>query len=197
MAGSTTIEPTRERLLTVAERLLLESGYDSVSVRAINAAAGANPAAVHYHFGSKDGLVAALLEERLAPVWQDVLADVAQRRRGGWVPTVPELVEVVLSPLVSLAADPVGWLRLHLLTRVLFSGRRLGWHSRWFTLAPWVELLRAARPDLTDQEAAERWLLAFRLLLHVLGDPLTDAPGNPPASADALRSFVVAGLDAR
>ncbi len=53
MTGSTTIGPTRERLLTVAERLLLESGYDSVSVRAINAAAGANPAAVHYHFGSK------------------------------------------------------------------------------------------------------------------------------------------------
>lgn len=62
--GGTTIEPTRERLLTVAERLLLESGYDNVSVRAINAAAGANAAAVHYHFGSRDRLVAALLEER-------------------------------------------------------------------------------------------------------------------------------------
>ncbi len=197
MIESTTIGPTRERLLTVAERLLLESSYDNVSVRAINAAAGANPAAVHYHFGSKDGLVAALLEERLAPVWQDVLAEVGRRRREGWVPTVPELVEVVLSPLAELAADPVGWLRLHLLTRVLFSGRRLAWHSRWFSLAPWVELLRAARPDLTDQEAAERWLLAFRLLLHVLGNPLTDAPGNPPVHVDALRTFVVAGLDAR
>lgn len=191
------MEPTRERLLTVAERLLLESGYDNVSVRAINAAAGANAAAVHYHFGSKDRLVAALLEERLTPVWRDVLADVEDRRRGGWVPTVPDLVEVVLSPLAGLAADPVGWLRLHLLARVLFPGRRLAWNSRWFSLAPWVELLRAARPDLTDQEAADRWLLAFRLLLHVLGNPLADVPDNPPASVDALRTFVVAGLDAR
>ncbi len=197
MIGNTTLEPTRERLLTVAERLLLESGYDNVSVRAINAAAGANPAAVHYHFGSKDGLVAALLEERLAPVWQDVLAGVEERRRGGWVPTVAELADVVLGPLAGLAADPVGWLRVHLLARVLFSGRRLAWNSRWFSLAPWVELLRAARPALTDQQAADRWLLAFQLVLQVLGNPLADAPLAQLASVDALRSFVVAGLDAR
>lgn len=77
---------TRERLLTVAERLLLESGHDAVSVRAINSAAGMNPAAVHYHFGSKDALIAALLEARLAPVWQRRLDEITERRRGGWVP---------------------------------------------------------------------------------------------------------------
>lgn len=58
---------TRERLLTVAERLLLESGYDEVSVRAVCTAANVNPAAVHYHFGSKVGLVSALLQARLGP----------------------------------------------------------------------------------------------------------------------------------
>ena len=39
--------PTRDALLAVAERLFLADGYDKVSVRAICAAAEANPAAVH------------------------------------------------------------------------------------------------------------------------------------------------------
>lgn len=57
---------TRQLLLTTAESLLLSEPYDEVSVRRICAAAGANAAAVHYHFGSKEALVGALIEDRLA-----------------------------------------------------------------------------------------------------------------------------------
>src|SRR5438034_4555453 len=59
------VAETRGRLLDAAERLFLEGDPESVSVRMINAAASLNPAAVHYHFGSKEGLVLALLEDRL------------------------------------------------------------------------------------------------------------------------------------
>lgn len=188
---------TRGRLLAAAERLLLEAGYDNVSVRAINTAAAMNPAAVHYHFGSKDGLVSALLEERLAPLWQDQLAKLADRRQQGWVPSVPELVDVVLAPLVDLAADPIGRLHLHLLARVVLGRKRLVWTSRWFGLAPWVELLCAARPDLPEAEAQRRWRLAFGLILQSFGDPLADIPRVGQVAVDTLRAFVVAGLDAR
>jgi AcrR family transcriptional regulator len=197
MTESSTMESTRERLLTVAERLLLESGYDAVSVRAINTAAGMNPAAVHYHFGSKDALVATLLEERLAPVWREALDELQRRRREGWVPGVPELVDVVLSPLAGLAADPLGRLRLHLLARVVLAGHRLDWTSRWFGLRPWIGLLRSARPELTAREAAERWTLAFQLLLQFYGDPLAAGPRPARISVGTLRSFIVSGLAAR
>lgn len=53
---------TRAALLDAAERLFLAKGYERVSVRAVNAAAGMNPAAVHYHFGTKEDLVAELLQ---------------------------------------------------------------------------------------------------------------------------------------
>ncbi|WP_158896027.1 TetR/AcrR family transcriptional regulator [Amycolatopsis anabasis] len=187
---------TRQRLLEVAERLLLDAGYDNVSVRAINAAAGANPAAVHYHFGSKDALVTTLLEERLAPVWQEELHRLEQRGRGGWVPSVAELADVVLTPLAELAADPVGRLRLHLLARVVLSGKRLEWTSRWFSLAPWIDLLRLARPDLSEQQAAHRWALAFQLLLLHFGSPFGGAEHRPGVPVGSLHAFVVAGLDA-
>ncbi|GHF50330.1 AcrR family transcriptional regulator [Amycolatopsis bartoniae] len=181
---------TRERLLTVAERLLLESGYDGVSVRAVNSAAGMNPAAVHYHFGSKDGLIAALLEARLAPVWRQRLDQVAERRRTGWVPAVPELVDLIVTPLAELAADPVGQLRLRLLARFVLDRREQAWTSRWFGLGPWIELLRAARPELSGEAAAHRWLLAFTLVLQFFGDGM---PAEVPV--ETLRGFVTAGLE--
>ncbi|MCZ0975134.1 helix-turn-helix domain containing protein [Streptomyces albulus] len=54
-------DATRQRLIKAAERLFAAHGVDAVSVRAINAAAGQGPASVHYHFGSKENLVAAVL----------------------------------------------------------------------------------------------------------------------------------------
>ena len=56
----------RDLLLTTAERLFAERGVDAASLRAVMGAAGTNVAAVHYHFGSKDGLVRALIERRSA-----------------------------------------------------------------------------------------------------------------------------------
>jgi AcrR family transcriptional regulator len=52
-------------LLDAAERLVAEHGAERVSVRSINVAAGRNPAAVHYHFGSKRGLLRAVLDRRM------------------------------------------------------------------------------------------------------------------------------------
>ncbi|WP_370963899.1 TetR/AcrR family transcriptional regulator [Amycolatopsis sp. cg9] len=196
MAEKTTVDSTPDRLLAAAERLLLAGDYDRVSVRAICTAAGLNPAAVHYHFGSKDALVAAMLEDRLAPVWRDLLDDLERRRSQGRVPAAADLADAVVAPLAGLAADPVGRLRLHLLARVLLSGQRMHWHSPWFSLDPWVGLLRAARPDLTAEQATTRWVLAFQLLLQVFGHPAAPAPPEPRLPLDAVRSFVTAGLDA-
>jgi len=52
---------TRERLLTAAERLFSDRGFKDVTVREICHAAGANVAAINYHFGDKLGLYRAVL----------------------------------------------------------------------------------------------------------------------------------------
>ncbi|MEV6070296.1 helix-turn-helix domain-containing protein [Nocardia sp. NPDC052001] len=185
---------TRQKLLTVAERLLLESGFDAVSVRAINAAAGMNPASVHYHFGSKEALVAALLEDRLGPIWRERLDTALARRREGWIPSIAELIDVVVDPLAELAADPVGRLRLNLLARVVLGGREQAWSAQWFVFDPWVELLLAVRPELSEREAAGRWGLAFTLILEYFGDPLSATPRDRHIPVTTLKSFVAAGL---
>jgi AcrR family transcriptional regulator len=56
---------TRDRLLMVGTRLFAESGFKGVSVRELCAEAGANIAAVRYHFGGKEGLYRAIFEDTL------------------------------------------------------------------------------------------------------------------------------------
>src|SRR5216683_3872831 len=53
---------TRERLLEAAGAVFSESGFRNATVRDIVTRAGANIAAVNYHFGDKEGLYSAVLE---------------------------------------------------------------------------------------------------------------------------------------
>jgi AcrR family transcriptional regulator len=55
---------TRTSILDAAERLYADRGFADVTLRDIVAAAGVNLAAVNYHFGSKDELIAELFVTR-------------------------------------------------------------------------------------------------------------------------------------
>src|SRR6202035_5744794 len=70
------IDATRARLIEAAGEVFADHGYQSATVRDICARAGANIAAVNYHFGDKLALYEAVLrhaisaaeaEEMLAP----------------------------------------------------------------------------------------------------------------------------------
>lgn len=53
---------TRERLLEAGGAVFAEAGFRAATVRDIVTRAGANIAAVNYHFGDKEGLYAAVLQ---------------------------------------------------------------------------------------------------------------------------------------
>jgi AcrR family transcriptional regulator len=59
---------TRTRILDAAEELFMQHGFESTSMRLLTAKAGANLAAVNYHFGSKDALIEAVFRRRLDPM---------------------------------------------------------------------------------------------------------------------------------
>lgn len=64
---------TRQRLLDAAEWLFIEKGYEAMSLRHITTKAGANLAAVNYHFGGKEALIQELLSLRLNRLNQERL----------------------------------------------------------------------------------------------------------------------------
>lgn len=56
------VETTDISLLEAAKKMLLQNGYSGLSTRDVAAAAGVPLSQIHYHFGSKQGLVLALFE---------------------------------------------------------------------------------------------------------------------------------------
>jgi AcrR family transcriptional regulator len=78
---------TRERLLTAAAQLFADHGIDAVSVDLVAEAAGRTSGAVYDHFGSKQGMLLALLddwEQSLVTVIAaefELATDVAERLR--------------------------------------------------------------------------------------------------------------------
>ncbi|QDZ02311.1 TetR/AcrR family transcriptional regulator [Nitratireductor mangrovi] len=68
----------REQIKRVAEELLVKHGYRGVSFRQISEILNTTRANLHYHFGSKDGLVEEVLEDyanRTLDAYRDIWTD--------------------------------------------------------------------------------------------------------------------------
>lgn len=66
MAEVASVGASETALILAAERLFAQRGIEAVALRQINQAANQkNMSAAHYHFGSREGLVEAVLEYRL------------------------------------------------------------------------------------------------------------------------------------
>ena len=93
---------TRRQLVRVAERLFAEHGVDGVSIRAVNAAADLGAASIHYHFGSKEKLVEAVIDEHGAWVSARVQARAAELAARPEPPRGVELVQAIAVPYLEL-----------------------------------------------------------------------------------------------
>ena len=99
---------TRQRLLEAAELLFATCGIDGVSLAEITKAAGShNTGAVHHHFGGREELLAAVVDEHRSRLdasrqaWLDQL-------ESGDRPTPERLVAALVLPMVELLDDPRG-----------------------------------------------------------------------------------------
>jgi AcrR family transcriptional regulator len=161
---------TRERLLSAAAQLFAEHGIDAVSVDAVAEAAGRTSGAVYDHFGSKQGMLLALLDD-----WKQSLVTV--------IAAEFELASGVEDRLRAVAAnvivDPSEETR-----RLLLLEREL-----W---------LRAARdPEVADalraraREAHERMARGFG---SWIADGIID-PVSPPDTLATVFQALVVGME--
>ncbi|MGB6105421.1 MAG: TetR/AcrR family transcriptional regulator [Pusillimonas sp.] len=96
---------TRDTILDAAEQLFGRQGHDNTSMRQITSAAKVNLSAVNYHFGSKDGLVQAVFQRRLAALNNERLAllDELESQAQGLALKPSQIVEAFFGPLVRHA----------------------------------------------------------------------------------------------
>ena len=94
---------TRSRILDVAEELFGEQGLDRVSIRDITRKAKVNLAAINYHFGTKEDLIAAVFERRVVPVNEARLAalDRVETSAGKGILKLEAILEAFIRPALQ------------------------------------------------------------------------------------------------
>ncbi|MEE2658362.1 MAG: TetR/AcrR family transcriptional regulator [Candidatus Latescibacterota bacterium] len=95
---------TADRIIEAAERLFARHGIARTSLRALTDEAGVNLAAVHYHFGSKEGLVSAVYGRRVQPLNAERLRllDECEAAAGDGPPELESLLEAFIGPALRL-----------------------------------------------------------------------------------------------
>ena len=197
----------RDRLLDCAERLFADHGVAGVSLRAINAEAGLSPAALHYHFGTKNALLEALLDRRMPALMErrSELLDAVEKGPGP--PTSREVMDALIRPLAELLAREGEGGRRYL--RMLCRLQADGDIDAQFVVSRYrhgVErlepMLQRALPDHPVGVVRIRLVLAIDLMLRALadGEQLARDIGAVPDSAAEyvahIVDFLVGGLEA-
>lgn len=121
---------SRELMMRAGERLFAREGIHRVRLREINdLAEQRNPSAVHYHFGSREGLVEAILarhEVSIEPAMKIALDRIESRTS---LPSVRQVVAVTIHPLIEKLDSESGrdYLRIiQQLTPMLSANLRQG-----------------------------------------------------------------------
>jgi len=146
---------TRQRLIEAATEMFVEHGFDATKVREIVARAGANIAAVNYHFGSKEGLYAAVIQYHAAQVMEK-MGSLSQRADTGSVRAAEaRLADYVRTFLQRLLMDTPQFIMGKLIAREMIEP--------------------TAAFDLIIEKFVEPQFVALNALIRaIVGDGLSD-----------------------
>src|SRR5215212_1566900 len=98
---------TRTAILSAAERLYADRGFGDVTLRDIVAAADVNLAAVNYHFGSKDELIAELFVTRSLATNRERLNELrAAEEAGGGRADIDAILRALVGPTLRGCLGP-------------------------------------------------------------------------------------------
>lgn len=98
---------TRSAILAAAERLYADRGFGDVTLRDIVAEAGVNLAAVNYHFGSKDELIAELFVTRSLALNRERLQELrAAEENGAGRADIADILRALVGPTLRGCLGP-------------------------------------------------------------------------------------------
>jgi AcrR family transcriptional regulator len=100
-------DQTRTAILAAAERLYADRGFGDVTLRDIVAEANVNLAAVNYHFGSKDELIAELFVTRSLALNRERLRELkAAEDAGGGTAQISDILRALVGPTLRGCLGP-------------------------------------------------------------------------------------------
>jgi AcrR family transcriptional regulator len=192
---------TRAKLVASAEREFAERGTEGVSLNDINKLAGQrNKNATHYHFGSKSGLIQAILDKHEPGIAlrRNELLDEFEAR--GEL-TLRNLVRAMLYPMAEKLGDPDGgpqYLRFssRLVLSHTLSALKIGKPA--FSLSSVDRLttaLRRVTPNIPEALALQRGILVGAMMMNGLADHSRMLETCPQMDKVAATRLFVANLE--
>jgi len=185
-------DEAKAEILRAAERRLKKGGPEAVRVQLVARDVGLTDAAVHHHFGSREGLVQALLRHCARDLRATIQSDIA-----GWRGGVPDLAR--LADLFADFYEHRGYARLALwlsLTGVRDKGAGI-----LNDLVDALHDIRVARfrqaglapPDRADTQHLTALIHTVALGDALFGDAMTRSAGLSPGAADRteFRRFTI------
>lgn len=168
-------QDTKDSILQAAQELFAEKGFPATSMREITTRAEVNLAAVNYHFGSKEGLLHALVRQCLEPINAERLSQLdaaeADAAAKGETVALRTTIRCFLEPAVRQFTEcdvdmPCILARMHhephpgldeIMTEILAP-----------VVERFVVAVRAALPHRTPTEIVLRGHFMIGALLHLL-----------------------------
>src|SRR5687767_51673 len=204
---------TRTRILDAAEELFMQHGFEGTSMRLLTAKAGANLAAVNYHFGSKDALIEAVFRRRLDPMNANRIAEIdrLEKEAGGKPLSPQQIISAFVGASLRMIEDAKSGGRnfIRLLGRTYTDPQKPIRALIGQLYAPAMERYKAAfekaLPQMPREELVWRMHFMFGTLAYTLAATATVqliAACKPEDRYDArlledrLTAFLAAGLHA-
>jgi AcrR family transcriptional regulator len=174
-------ESRQAKILDAAETAFADDGYNGASMRDIVRGAGVNLATVYYYFGSKNGLMEAVLKRRFGPLRQEHLEVLRQFERDakGRPLSVENILEAMLLPPLRLLAAPaakrqaVTRLMGRIVTEPDAQTQEILRSQRSEVRAAFLKALRASLPKAPATDLQWRMEFVWGALAFILCNPRT------------------------
>ena len=204
---------TKDRILDAAEALFALNGSSGASLRAITRRAKVNLAAVHYHFGSKDRLLEAVLARRLLPLNAERIRrlETYQKEAGRKKERLENIIEAMVGPALRLSRDENkrGRIFMRLLGRLVLEpdARIQNLLTGQFetVLKKFMPSLTVALPHLSPEDFFWRLHFLVGSMAHTMADSerirlisggMCD-PDDTEGTVQCLVTFLCGGLRAK
>lgn len=190
---------TRERILNAAKEMFAQRGVNAVSLRELTTRAGVNLAAVHYHFGSKEGVLAEVFARSSKPIvkWRlDLLAKV--RRHPDGRPYLDDVLEAFLRPSLQAGRrqnTSFMQLRARLALERDEASKRILSEAFDASSRQFLEAFAEALPGLPQDELYWRFHFLIGSMFYTMADSgriqtLSGGACDPSDTEEALRRLV-------
>lgn len=177
MDAANDLSETKMGLLLAAERLFATQGIAATTIRQINAEAGQkNSSAIHYHFGSRDAILDAIVALRVTPanVERERLINAARQEAGDRPLTIEKIVDLLMEPGVNRFLNTQGphfAQRFTLQLRMNFEvWRRYEREHLAWTLDELQHEIRRTRPFVPAQVLRSRFRNAVNFSMFAMAE---------------------------